>query len=78
MINQKLLKKAVFIIDNRIKSDEVFCLKELFEESKWTALSAQERQGFGKEFKKLVLSGEIDNVELFNTGKKTSQKYRKK
>ncbi len=74
---KELLNEANEHIE-RLKTNDIFFVKDLFPGTKWNALERGEKLWFGKYFKNAVVSGTIPNVEYIGKADNNSARYKKK
>ena len=66
---------AIDIINTKVKINQKFELKSLFEGCEWEKLSKGERINFGKYFANEVRDGKIKNVLAVERGRDNHSKY---
>ena len=71
----KWTSDAINIIDAKIKANQIFELKSLFEGCEWEELSKGDRINFGKHFANEVRDGRIKNVIAVERGRDNHSKY---
>ncbi len=59
----------------RLEEGTKFCVKDLFEGTKWGTLSPGEKRSFGRYFSNALKDGNISNIERNGESKIHSNKY---
>lgn len=77
MDNSSWDQKAIDCIQNTVKVNQLFVVRELFQGAEWEKLTNGEKRDYGKHFKNEVKQGNIPNVVYVQKRNNNHAEYKK-